>query len=61
MSVDGTGTICKNFRINSLWDPEYSSGIGQVTATPLITMTPFYKEYRVIGCKIEVTACLRED
>lgn len=24
-------------------------------------MTPFYKEYRVIGAKVEITAGLRED
>lgn len=29
MANSATSSTCKNFRINSIWDPEYSVGAGQ--------------------------------
>ena len=60
-ALNGISTIMKNWRLNSIYDPEYSVAIGQVSATPLVAMATFYKEYRVVGAKVQITVGLRED
>jgi len=48
-------TFLKQFRCNSIYDPEYTSGIGQTSVGDYEKMASFYQKYRVLGSTIKAT------
>lgn len=50
-----TTTTNKAFRLNSIWDPDFASGLGQNSAMGLVQWQSFYTRYRVYGASVDVT------
>lgn len=46
------------FRLNSIYDPDYSTGTGQLKATPWNEVNPLYQQYQVISVTIHITSHL---
>lgn len=43
------------FRLNSVYDPDVNTGIGQLSATGYAEYAALYGNYEVISCKIELS------
>lgn len=48
--------FAKQFRCNSIYDPEYTSGVGQASVGDFEKIAANYQRYRVLGSKISVRA-----
>jgi len=46
------------FRLNSIYDPDYSTSTGQSKATPANEMMLLYNQYLVIAATVNITAHL---
>lgn len=56
----GALTMDVRYRLNSPYDPNYSTGTGQISAQMFLTWSQFYQQYQVYGAKI-VQQCWNYD
>lgn len=56
LSVAGNYTLL--IRANSVYDPEYSTGAGQLSCNGLGTMTQLYGKYHVTAVTFEIQATM---
>lgn len=48
----GVLTMDVRYRLNSPYDPNFTTGTGQISAQMFNTWATFYQQYQVYGCKI---------
>lgn len=47
-----SGSILKQYRLNSVWDPDTAVGPGQISARGYTQYSTIYNRYRVLGVKV---------